>query len=158
MKLYKSKKINFSEADWLIERYYDGLTTVEEERKLQQFLSQSNLPEKYKAEQAMFGYLKGEKKPVKIIIPIYLRRAAMVAIILTTAFTIQTLVVGQNSGYAMVNGKKITDKTEIRNIAMNSLHEISSTNNEVEDGLNSINNSEIVQQQLEVFNGLEDLK
>jgi hypothetical protein len=41
---------------------------------------------------------------------------------------------------------------------MKSLREISSTNNEVEQGLKSINNSEIVQQQLEVFNGLDELK
>lgn len=158
MRLYKSKIINFSEADRLIEKYYDGLSTVEEERKLQQFLAQAKLPEKYKAEKAMFGYLKPVPTKAKMIFPVYLRQAAMVALVLTAAFTIQTFVYAGGSGYAIVNGKKITNTTEIKKIAMKSLREISSTNNEVEQGLKSINNSEIVQQQLEVFNGLDELK
>jgi hypothetical protein len=82
----------------------------------------------------------------------------VVVLILTSAFTIQTLVVGQNTAYAIVNGKKITNKVEIETIAMNSLREISSTNNEVEEGLNAINNTKIVEQQLEVFNSMDDLK
>lgn len=158
MKLYIAKKLNYTEADMLIERYYDGLTTVEEEKKLQQFLSQPNLPEKYRAEQAIFGYFRKEEQKNKIIFPAYLRRVAVVALILTTAFTVQNLIAGRSNGYAIVNGKKITDKTEIKTMAMNSLREISSTNNEVEDGLNAINNNEIVEQQLAVFNEPMDLK
>ncbi|MFZ4581460.1 MAG: hypothetical protein ACOYM7_02310 [Paludibacter sp.] len=158
MRLFKSKIINFSEADRLIEKYYEGLSTVEEEQKLQQFLVQAKLPEKYKAEQAIFGYLKPAQTKARIVFPLYIRQAAMVALVLTAAFTIQTFVYAQGSGYAIVNGKKITNTSEIKRIAIKSLREISSTNNEVEQGLKSINNSEIVQQQLEVFNGLDELK
>jgi len=158
MKLYIPKKISISEADRLIEKYYDGLTTVEEEQKLHKFLIQRNLPDKYRAEQAMFGYLKADKKKSKILLPTYLQRVAVVAIIFTTAFTIQTLVAGQNTAYAIIDGKKITNKADIENIAMNSLREITSTNNEVEEGLNAINNTKIVEQQLEVFNSMDDLK
>jgi len=158
MKLYIPKKISISEADRLIEKYYDGLTTVAEEQKLHKFLMKPNLPDKYRAEQAVFGYLKADKKKNKIMFPAYLQRVAVVALILTSAFTIQTLVVGQNTAYAIVNGKKITNKADIENIAMNSLREITSTNNEVEEGLNAINNTKIVEQQLEVFNSMDDLK
>ncbi len=158
MRFYITKRTNFSEADRLIEMYYDGLTTVEEEKRLHKFLMQTDLPEKYRAEQAMFGYLKTSIKQTKFLFPVYLQRVAVVALILTSAFTIQTLVVGQNTAYAIVNGKKITNKVEIETIAMNSLREITSTNNEVEEGLNAINNTKIVEQQLEVFNSMDDLK
>jgi hypothetical protein len=158
MRFFITKKTSFAEADKLIERYYDGLTTVEEEQKLHKFLMQTDLPEKYRAEQAMFGYLKANKKPTKFLFPVYLQRVAVVALILTSAFTIQTLVVGQNTAYAIVNGKKITNKADIETIAMNSLREITSTNNEVEEGLNAINNTKIVEQQLEVFYSIDNLK
>ena len=44
------------QADLLIERYYEGLTTGQEENQLRAFLSRTDLPEIYRAEQAMFGY------------------------------------------------------------------------------------------------------
>jgi hypothetical protein len=158
MRLYKSKTINSSEADKLIEKYYDGCTTVEEERKLRLFLLQTKLTDKYKVEIAMFGYLKAKKKRFDLRLPGFAQQAAVVAVILITAFTIQNIVYGQGSGYAIVNGVKITNKEEINKIAMASLHEISSTNNEVETELNAINNTQTIQNQLDVFNNMDAFK
>ncbi len=154
MKIYKSKKISTREADELIERYYDGLTTVEEERKLHQFLSQPSLPEKYAAEQAMFGYFKAKKVVQKRQLPIYMRWVAMIAIIFTSVYTFQTLNASQLKSYAIVNGKKITNTEKIKAIALTSINEISSTNSEVEESLKAINPNKLVNEQLDVFNNL----
>ena len=156
MKLFFKHRIKQEEADRLIEKYYDGYTTVEEEKMLQQFLSQSELPEKYKVEQALFTYLKPVRKNKTF--PVYLRYAAVAALLFTGAFTIHTYVTTSADGYAYIDGKKVTDKAKITEIAMASICEVTSSNNEVEQGLTEINNSELVEQQLDVFSGLENLK
>ena len=43
MKLNRKHKITTVEADSLIEKYYEGFTTVEEEKHLQKFLFQKNI-------------------------------------------------------------------------------------------------------------------
>lgn len=154
MKIYKSKKISTQEADKLLEKYYDGLTTVEEERKLHQFLSQPSLPEKYYAEQAMFGYFKAKKTVEKRQYPMYLRWVAIIAIVFTTAYTFQTINASQMKSYAIVNGKKITNTAKIKSIALTSIKEISSTNTEVEESLKTINPNKLVDEQLDAFNNL----
>lgn len=155
MKFFIKNRIKQDEADRLIEKYYEGCTTVEEEQLLQQFLSQPTLPEKYKVEQAMFAYLK--PAPKSRTLQVYLRYAAVAALLLTGAFSIQTFVTSTTDGYAYINGKKVTDKEQIAEIAMASMRDVTS-NNEVEQGLNEINNYELVEQQLDVFSGLENLK
>ena len=56
MKIRYLHTLNFEQADKLIEKYYDGLTTVAEEKKLGYFLSQPNLPEQYKVERDILGF------------------------------------------------------------------------------------------------------
>jgi hypothetical protein len=154
MKRFTSRKISPKEADALIEKYYEGLTTVEEEKKLHQFLSQPSLPAKYYAEQAMFGYFKTRETVEKRQFPMYLRWVAMIAIVFTTVYTFQTIHASQLKSYAIVNGKKTTNQAEIKAIARTSIKEISSTNSEVEESLKAINPNKLVNEQLDVFNNL----
>ena len=51
----KTTQIPQKEADRLLEKYYDGLTTTAEERLLQQFLLQDNLPTRYDPDKAILG-------------------------------------------------------------------------------------------------------
>lgn len=154
MKISLSKKLSAREADRLIEKYYDGLTTVEEERKLHAFLSQPSLPEKYDAERAMFGFFKTKKTVSKRLFPIYLRWVAMIAIVFAAASTFQTINTNQQTNYAFVNGEKITNTTKIKAIALNSIQEISSTNTEIEEGLKALNSNKLINEQLETFSNL----
>jgi hypothetical protein len=153
--LFKKNILSNNEADRLIEKYYEGLTSVAEEKKLQQFLSQQKNPNKYAAEKAMFAYLKPETKAV--IIPYYMRYAAAVAVLLISTFSIQNFMAQNTHAYAYVDGKKITDKAQITAIAKASIREVSD-NNEVEEKLQEINNSELVEKQLEVFSNPENNK
>lgn len=45
------------ELDILLSKYYDGLSTGEEERALTVFFRQADIPDGYEAEKAIFGYL-----------------------------------------------------------------------------------------------------
>ena len=52
--------------DWiklerLIEKYYDGTTRISEENEMRELLQREDLPEKFGAEAAMFGYYQREK-------------------------------------------------------------------------------------------------
>jgi hypothetical protein len=65
--------------DWiklenLIDKYYAGTTSVSEENEMHELLQREDLPEKFGAEAAMFGYYKREmaiapEKPLDIIRP-----------------------------------------------------------------------------------------
>ena len=154
MKLKFKHKITFEQADELIEKYYDGLTTVEEEKLLQNFLSQANLPAKYKPEQAIFGYFETKKqKPVFNIRP-YIRWVGAAAAVLVLAVGIQTFTWKNSTSYAYVDGVKITNKNEIKTQALASLSNVSADNNEVEQSIENLNDNGIMQQQLDVFSGL----
>lgn len=154
MKLKFKHKITFEQADKLIERYYDGFTTVDEEKLLHQFLSQVNLPAKYKTEQAIFGYFETKKQKPAFSIRPYIQWAGSAAAVLVFAIGIQTYVQQDTINYAYVNGVKITNKNEIKTQALASLSNVSADNNEVEQSLENLNDNGIMQQQLDVFSAL----
>lgn len=148
-------KLNFSEADRLIERYYEGLTTVEEEKQLRCFLSQPNLPERFEPEQAILGYFNHKKQKTQFYLLPTIRWASAAAVVALIVVSSQLLVIGRQSNYAYIDGKKTTDVREIKSQALASLSDISSSKDEVTEGLKSINGNELIQQQLDVFSGLE---
>ncbi len=154
MKISIKHRISYGEADRLIERYYDGLTTVEEEKRLQRFLAQSGLPERYQPEQAIFGYFeKKKRKPVFRIQP-YIRWASAAAAVVVVAFSVQRFTAGKSSDYAYVNGVKITNINEVKSQALASISDVTTDNNEVEKSFGNLNDNELMQQQLDVFSGL----
>ncbi|MEI7504022.1 MAG: hypothetical protein WCJ61_12140 [Paludibacter sp.] len=148
MKIRIKNKINFSEADKLIESYYDGLTSVEEEKQLRNFLSQSNLPERYKPEQAIFGYFVGKKMKVQFSLRPYIRWASVAAVLAFVAVTIHFLSTENLPNYAYVDGKKITDVQLVKNLAETSLKEIS---DKKEQGNAKLDAKELMKAQLNAF-------
>jgi hypothetical protein len=148
-------KLNFSEADMLIEKYYEGLTTVEEEKQLRDFLSQPSLPERFEPEQAILGYFNHKKQKTHFSLLPTIRWASAAAVIALIIIGSQLFVIERQSNYAYIDGKKVTDVREIKSQALASLSDISSSTDEVAEGLKSINGNELIQQQLDVFSGLE---
>ncbi|HLP05024.1 MAG TPA: hypothetical protein VK152_06320 [Paludibacter sp.] len=152
MKLKTKHKITFEQADALIEKYYDGFTTVGEEKLLQDFLTQAGLPAKYKPEQAIFGYFETKKQKPAFNIRPYIRWAGAAAI-LVLAIGIQTFNWKNIDSYAYIDGVKTTNKNEIQTQALASLSNVSADNNEVEQSLENLNDNEVMQQ-LDVFSEL----
>ena len=52
----RTHKLSFEQADRLIDKYYEGATSVAEEDALRSFLQQKGLPRKYDAEKAIFEH------------------------------------------------------------------------------------------------------
>ena len=148
-------KLSFSEADRLIEKYYEGVTSGKEEKQLQEFLSQVNLPQRYEPEQAIFGYFdhKKQKKPVSI--RPYIRWASVAAVAVLAVIGTQLFDIRNQSGYAFIDGKRTTDIQQVKSQALASLSDVSSSGNEVEEGLKNINDNRLMEQQLNVFSGLD---
>jgi len=148
MKLKIKHTISYSEADQLIELYYEGLTTGTEEKQLREFLSQRNLPERFEAEKAIFGYFANKKqKPVFCIHPFV--RWASVAVLIIAVVSVELFSLKNEKNYAYINGKKITDLEIVKSFAENSFKDISNAAS-VNETYN-LNSKEIMKQQLGAF-------
>jgi hypothetical protein len=121
--------MNTERIDQLLENYFEGQTTVQEEKELQRFFQQNNLPEKYRAEKAMFDYFVAEKSKKVKKVPFYrtlwVQTAATAAVIIL-AFGLflqmpqgQALISGRS--YMIKNGKVINDPDLVRKEALKSL-------------------------------------
>jgi len=153
----KNKTISMKEADALLEKYYEGFTSAEEERQLHLFLSQPNLPEQYEADRAMMGYFAGEKQAVKpakktVIIPM-IRWASVAAALVGGVFLVKSLMMEQPQCYAYVDGVKVTDVTAVKAEAMQSINEIASGPDEVEQTTKQFKTEQVIKDQLSVFSG-----
>ena len=148
--------MSFAEADRIIERYYEGESTVAEEKLLQKFLSSEKLPAKYDAERAIFGHFKPEKAVVsqRFILPGYTKWAAAIALTFTVGLSTLLYTERTPESFAMIDGIMVTDNSTIHELMISSIAEVSD-NNEVEESLNNINNTNLINEQLEVFSGIE---
>ncbi len=156
MKIMKRNNISLQEAEKLIERYYEGETSVAEENLLCEYLSGKNVPARFEAEKAILGYFASEKKKKSVwLIPNNLKwiasAAAVAAIFLAILFSNQPSA----TSYAYVDGKKITDKDKIFALAQTTVGNLMSGMNEVEIGLENIESGQTIESQLDVFAGME---
>ncbi|HKM11721.1 MAG TPA: hypothetical protein PL115_00625 [Bacteroidales bacterium] len=158
MKILKRNIISLQEAEKLIEKYYEGETTVAEEHLLRKYLSGKNVPAQFEAEKAIFGYFAGEKEKQNVrITPNTLKwvvsiASAAAAVVLFLGIFLNTQY--STTSYAYVDGKKVTDKNEIRALAQITLENIAGTD-EVENGLKNIESGQTIEGQLNVFKELE---
>ncbi|MBP1640166.1 MAG: hypothetical protein H6Q17_1749 [Bacteroidetes bacterium] len=158
MQLFSNHKIiSTKEADALLEKYYEGFTSAEEERQLYLVLLQPDLPERYQADRAMMGYFAGEKqagKPKKnrTIIPM-IRWASVAAALIGGIFLVRSLIEEKPQCYAYVDGVKVTDVATVKAEAMQSISEIASDPDEVAQAAKQFKAEEIVKDQLSVFSG-----
>lgn len=133
MKISIKKQISDKEADILIEKYYEGFTSNQEEEKLRVFLNQSNLPDKYSAEKAISGFFEstGEKSQKSRATLKWIYRSSAVAIIVfLIGFSIFEQI-PETKNYAYVNGEKVTGIENVQSLANESLNSVSDDNNKI---------------------------
>ena len=154
MKLIRRDIITVDEAEKLIEKYYEGETTVAEENQLRTFLAQSNVPPQFEAEKAIFGYYESKKARKHFRLQPYLRLAAAAVIAAGVIIPVSIFQASGKTNYAYINGVKITDTQEIISLAQTTINYVSD-NNEVEDGLDNLKNDETIKTQLDAFSEIE---
>ena len=154
MKLIKRDIITVDEAEKLMEKYYEGSTTVAEENQLRTFLAQSNVPPQFEAEKTIFGYYESKKDRKNFRLQPYLRWAAAAVITAGVIIPVSIFQASGKTNYAYINGVKTTNTQEIISLAHTTINYVSD-NNEVEDGLDNLKNDETIKNQLDAFSEIE---
>src|SRR5574344_1665607 len=106
-----------TQADALLERYYDGMTNDEEERSLRFFLvSAESDGGKYDADRAVMGLLAtGRKsKPARRPVLRHMAGIAAAACVLLVAGMWAYHSYQQPDCFAYINGERITDETVVK--------------------------------------------
>jgi hypothetical protein len=138
-------KITTKEADELLDKYYEGLTSIAEENQLITFLKQKDLPERFIVHQAILGYFGKEKgKSHSIVIP-FIRWVSIAAAVLLVLICIKSLTGQKQMNYTYINGERITDIRIVKANALSSLQEIASSPDEVQKSIDNLNDDNLVQ-------------
>lgn len=150
------KIITIKDADVLIEKYYEGLTTLAEEKQLNEFLSQKNIPARFDTEKAMFGFFANQKAKPKGNKIQMLRWASVAAVFITMFFSTGYLFSQNDKDYAYIDGKVYTDVNIVKNRALASINDIAGTNDEVKTSAGLLqDNQDLIEQQLSLFDNLQ---
>ncbi len=157
MKKIKQHIITIQEAEKLIEKYYEGATSVAEEKQIHQFLSQKNVPEQFEVEKAIFGYFESEKPKKKVYrLPAQLKWIASAAVVV--GIVVSSLIFNNHtnaSNYAYIDGVKTTNKQIIKNLAQSTVRNLAAENTELEATLENIRGNNVIEAQLDVFSEIE---
>lgn len=147
----KIHTISPEEADVLLQKYYEGETTNAEEKWIVDFLSQTNIPERFNADKAIFGFFTGKKpKPKAIQIPL-MKWASIAAIFFGLIFLAKGFYNEKQSDYTYINGQKHTDTQLVKEQALASLDNLSASCNEIETSAENLRNDDLVASQLQLF-------
>lgn len=154
----KHKIISSKEADTLLEKYYEGFTSAEEERQLRLFMSQPDLPEQYDADRTILGYFTKEKEAAKpkqkpLVIPVVIRWTSVAAALVGGIFLVKSLLTEQPHCYAYIEGQKVTDINKVKRQAMASLQNVTPDYDEVQHVIKQLDNDDLISSQLAVFAG-----
>ena len=150
MKKYPS----IEEADALIEKYYDGSTSTDEEKQLRLFLNQRNLPNRFDTERALFGYFKSEQKPKRGLVLTFSPFSKWIiaaAVIFSAIFIVEKQLTSSHQNVAYVNGVRLTDTKQIESLALASIRNLDLENDGVKESMNRLNEGDLIQSQLENF-------
>jgi hypothetical protein len=152
------ERVSEEDIDRLLEQYYEGLTSVEEESLLKTWLSQPDTPARFDADKAMFGYFAGQKsKPVKKINVLRFAAwssaaAAVLALLLVTGNAINK----DTDNYVFIQGKKYTNLTLAKKEAQSTLSLLLDEQDEVSKSSSLLNEGDkLIQEQLDLLGGFE---
>lgn len=137
--------------DELLNKYFEGETSCEEERELRRFFTEEEVPEEMQMYRPMFAYLDKEVKEHQSLLPkaenkkvktgrITPRRlyytigsiAAGLLILVGVANLYQQIAVTPTD-YVVINGKRYTDANIIREQALSAFQDVSMSQEEVLD-------------------------
>lgn len=154
----RKERVTEEDIDRLLEQYYEGLTSVEEESLLQAWLSQLDVPARFDADKALFGYFAGQKhKPVRKVNVLRFAAwssaaAAVLALLLITGNAINK----DTDNYVFIQGKKYTNLTLAKKEAQSTLSLLFDEQDEVSKSSSLLNDGDkVIQEQLDLLGNIE---
>ena len=128
-----------NDIDKLLEKYFEGETSLSEEKELRHYFLQSKIDDRHKAYTAMFNFFSEEKRQIspKKKINLSLLKWIGIAASIVLIAGIWSLVYSPNmketKSLVYVNGKEITDAGLINTEVLNSIDNITNINEEMID-------------------------
>lgn len=133
----------------LLNKYFEGETTCEEERELRRFFTQEMIPEHLKEYTPLFAFFEEENKQAKVTHTAYTSRKAILRrrmIYCTSGVAAGLLLLLGIAGihrhfntmpdnYVIIDGKCYTDENLVREQAMAAFRNVSLDENELFDSL-----------------------
>lgn len=132
-------KMKMDDIDKLIERYFEGLTTADEERRLRAFFASDAVPERLNSYKPLFAYFDEEirkEHPLRMKangtwlqkrrwLYVLSGAAAAVLLVLTLSRVLYpTDPCYCSDNYVVINGRCYTDIHTVRAMAVEALHEV----------------------------------
>jgi len=163
--------------DNLLERYFEGLTTTEDEATLRDFFTSDYVPENLMMYKPLFTHFDNEIKRQKTVVTGNLREendapaskankskklilwlsgvAACVAMLTGFVFASQKNKCPRTGDYVIIDGRCYTDEATIRSATFKTLHEVAEDGDFLPDNRPS-NVIDLVENQLKQFDFLLD--
>jgi hypothetical protein len=150
------KKLTPYEADELFEKYYEGETSVDEEKRLHAFLQQKKLPARFDSEKALFGYFDRakSKKAKTAFLPkrqLVLRWSLAAAALIGAVLVFEHRLSADRNHLAFIDGIACTDSQRVKALALASIEELSLGSDEVSGTMESLTDVNLVESQLQLF-------
>lgn len=125
------------DIDKILEKYFEGETSLEEESTLRNYFRQPDIEEKYKIYTPIFNFFSEERKEftkekTKRRIPLYtwIAVAASLLLIISIKFIYDTSPKEENT-LVYIDGQKVTDTYTINTEALNSIENISELDEDI---------------------------
>jgi hypothetical protein len=125
----------------LIEKYFEGLTSLKEEDQLRRYFQGENIREEWKIYQPIFQFFaSGRKKKRRLHFPVFfgnglgrsmLAVAAGFLLLLALKFTLNTYKASPEISQTFIDGKKYTDIELIRKEALHALENLSESSDAI---------------------------
>lgn len=131
--------MRMKDIDEIIERYFDGETSLEEEKLLRDYFLRQNIDERHKIYAPMFNFFTEERKDVTIVkknrkISLYTWIGVAASILLligVRTFYYAPFENGNTKSIVYIDGKKITDITTINSEVLSSIENVSEINEDI---------------------------
>lgn len=127
------------DIDKILERYFEGETSLQEEKLLRNYFCRQDIEERHKIYAPIFDFLSKERKDIIFekkkknpLLYIWVGVAASILLLIgVRTFFYAPLENGNTKSIVYIDGKKITDINRINNEALNSIENISEINEDI---------------------------
>ncbi len=150
----RNGQVSAEDIDRLLERYYEGLTSTEEESLLRTWLSRPDIPSRFEADKALFGFFAEQrsrtvkKGNVLRIATWFSAAAAILAFLLVTGNVYNS----DTNDYVLIQGKKYTNLTLAKKKALSTLSLLNEPQDEVSKSASLLNEGDnLIQEQLNLL-------
>jgi len=156
--------MNEQKVHELLQRYFDGATTTDEERDLQRYFTSCKLPESLKAYRPMFAFFaearavrppKHNTRYIRLALSVITGIAASIAILFVAGLL--KMNADANDSYVYyVNGQRIYNETAALEIAENKLQLLTASMQKAQNSMTTLDKVQEGAQQLQQFSKISD--